>query len=475
MLPVSPPSHSPSLAARAATPLWLGGLALVAAGVMAVALARHVVVEGDTEALVAGAEGVRRCLAEGRLSGCTEAQKWPLLQTVPSVALRALGVGAQGTALALCYLNLAAFAALLAATWRTLAVRSRAVGLAGVLVLASGPWVAYAHRSFGELLAAALTLGFAAAWLGRARGAAVGALAFFAALSKETSFPFLGLLGLACVAALRAPGEAWGAVLRAERGRLVSAGVGLAAALGLSAAFNLFRFGLPYNVTYLREAQWAPAPAMQAELFAALWVSPNAGLLFFWPLGVVTLGALAVRARREGGWALAGVGLLLLGVTVLLARWWAPFGWWAWGSRLVLPWLPAALLVALWACAEPAERLARAVVASRARAMLLALLTVAVAAPHVVAAFRPHELNAATFVDRGVCPVPDPPENYELYYRCIRAQAWEHPSPLGTALGMIGQPRPRNSAFLYAVLLGLGVVALRRAAHRPGGRAARSP
>jgi hypothetical protein len=456
-------------------PVWLKGLALVAAGVMAVALARHAVVEGDTQAVVEGAEGVRRCLAEGRLSGCTEAQKWPLLQTVPSVVLRALGVGAEETALALCYLNLVAFAAMLAATWRTLAVRSGAVGLAGVLVVASGPWIAYAHRSFGEVLAAALTLGLAAAWLGRMRGAVVGVLAFFTALSKETSFPFLGLLGLTCVAALRAPGESWGAVPRAERGRLVGAGVGLVAALGLSVAFNLFRFGLPYNVTYLREAQWAPAPAMQAELFAALWVSPNAGLLFFWPLGVVTLGALAVRARREGGWALAGVGLLLLGVTVLLARWWAPFGWWAWGSRLVLPWLPAALLVALWACAKSAERLARAVVATPARTVLLAVLMVAVAAPHVVAAFRPHELNAATFVNRGVCPVPDPPENYELYYRCIRAQTWEHPSPLGTALGMLGQPRPRNAAVVYAVLLCLGVVALQRAAQRSSATAARSP
>ncbi|HZH15685.1 MAG TPA: hypothetical protein VE057_15140 [Archangium sp.] len=115
------------------------------------------------------------------------------------------------------------------------------------------------------------------------------------------------------------------------------------------------------------------------------------------------------------------VGLLCVGLT----RWWAPFGWWAWGSRLVL----------------------------------LAVASV----PHLISIYRSNELLNALFVEPGECPGPDLPKRYAQSWRCLRAQACSHPSPLLHAYRMApGTDMPKRALF-YPALLALGCLGLRRA------------
>jgi hypothetical protein len=452
---------------------WGWVLGLVGVASLARIMARQLFLDGDTEDLLRCADGLRECLSEGRWSGCTEAGKWPLLQYVPALLTRLAGGSREDAGQVLCYLSLASFFALLAVTWRTLSARSRPVAVAAVLVLASGLLFHYATRSFGEMGATFAAAAFAAAWLSRRGSGLVAVLAFVVGLSKETAFPFIALLGATCVAVHHAPGMPWRDLLRAERGRLVGSAAAVVLSGGLSAALNLSRFGTPYNARYLREAGWGPPVWVQLEHLVALWVAPNAGLLFFWPFLVVLLAALPValarQARRGEGAApswlpLLGVAGLVGLLCVLMSRWWAPFGWWAWGSRLVIPWLPAALLVLLYAYAGTAESLIRPLVATPARAALLALVMMVAAVPHLVSIYRSNELLNALFVEPSVCPGPDRPETYEEYWRCLRAQAWVHPSPLMHAYRMVpGTDMPKR-ALWYPVLLALGCVWLRRSA-----------
>ncbi|HEY0094840.1 MAG TPA: hypothetical protein VGB96_10960, partial [Archangium sp.] len=461
----SPPTAEARPAARS-TPLrllaWVGwGLGLLAAAALARVMARQLFLDGDTEDLLRCADGVRTCLSQGRWSGCTEAGKWPLLQYGPALLVRLAGGSLADAGLALCYLSLASFFGLLAMTWRTLAVRSRVVAGAAVLVLASGLLFHYATRSFGEMLATFAAAALAAAWLRRKSPWLVALLAFVTGLTKETAFPFIALLGATCAVVHHVPGQPWRELLRAERGRLVGSAAAVLLSGGLSAAFNLFRFGSPVNTRYLLEASWGPPLGVQLEHLAALWVAPNAGLLFYWPCLVLLLAALPVavaRLRRSGtarpSWLpLLGVAALVGLLCAGLSRWWAPFGWWAWGPRLVLPWLPAALLVLLSAYAPAAGSLVRPLVATPVRAALLAVLLAGASVPHLISIYRSNELLNALFVEPGACPGPDLPERSAQAWRCLRAQAWSHPSPLLHAYRLApGTDMPKR-ALLYPLLL----------------------
>ncbi|MFY0575926.1 hypothetical protein ACN28S_17560 [Cystobacter fuscus] len=410
--------------------------------------------------------------AAGRWAGCTEAGKWPLLQYVPALLTRLAGGSTAAAGQVLCYVSLVSFFALLAMTWRTLSARSRPVAVAAVLVLASGLLFHYATRSFGEMAATFAAAAFAAAWVSRRSPWLVAALAFIIGLTKETAFPFIAVLGATCGVVHHAPGQPWRELLRAERGRLLGSAAAVVLSGVLFAAFNLFRFGTPYNARYLEEAGWGPSVPVQLEQLVALWLAPNAGLLFFWPFLVVLLAALAftvVRRARRGDGAvsvlpLLGVAALVGLLCVLLSRWWAPFGWWAWGSRLVIPWLPAALLVLLYAYAGTAESLLRPLVATPVRAALLALSLMVAAMPHLVSIYRSNELLNALFFDKGPCPGPALPETAELYWRCLRAEAWTHPSALLHAYRMIPTTDMPKRALWYPALLALGCVWLRRSA-----------
>jgi hypothetical protein len=423
------------------------------------ALVKYRFIEGDTHVMLDTLDGVLRCVSEGRWVRCEEAGKWPAFQYALAVLLRGLGLSKLGVGDVLSCLSLVAFVALLAITWRTLAARSRPVAIFALLVLGSGLFLHYSNRSFGEMVAAFFSLALVAAWLRRRGLWLLALLAFLTSLTKETAFPFIGLLGVTCVLAQRTPGLSWRSLLREERGRLVGTALGVVVGVAVSAAVNSFRFGMPYNVSYVEESMMAPPVSFQLDFFAALWVAPNAGLLFFWPLLVLTLVALPVAVWRRGrqpgsaaDWLPLGVlAVTLVLLTAFLARWWAPFGWWAWGSRLILPWMPAVLLVALFIYAEHAEALVRPLASTHARIVALAAVVFLLALPHLASIFLSNEVISRAFASRGVCLTPDTPERYAEFFPCISATAWVHPSPLVHAYSLV----PHRHVRLRAVLLGL--------------------
>jgi hypothetical protein len=109
-----------------------------------------------------------------------------------------------------------------------------------------------------------------------------------------------------------------------------------------------FKYGVPLPLAYMYEAAEAgPSYTKSAEFLAGTLLSPNGGVLFFWSLPLFV----AVAGWRVAGLVPQRTVVVLASVVAVvfwlaLARWWAAFGWDAWGDRLMVSAM-VAVLVAL--------------------------------------------------------------------------------------------------------------------------------
>lgn len=450
--------------------LWVAGLAMVAA------LVPSVVIEGDTTWLLAGTREILACLDRGQWSHCEGAHQWPLLQYLPALPLASLGVPLATIGDLLAYINIASFAGLLWVTWWCVTQRSAATAMLALIVLGSGELLYYANRTFGEMLAAFLGVCLVAACLRGHAPVWVALWAFLGSSSKESSFPFLALLGCASLL-VRDPGTSVRVRFRAERARVAGLAAGLCLGAAAGAALNLFRFGVPYNVKYVHFATWSGPLSVQLEHLAALWVAPNVGFVFFWPLFVVVLAAVPIcllreRAPRRDWLPLGGPLLLLALLSGFLARWWASYGWWAWGSRLMMPWVPPVLLLLLWSHAGLLERgLARLLRGWAPGVAVLATAgVVTLGLPHLTSAFRTEQVITDTFIVPGVCPLPDTPASSVRHFDCVREAAWLNPSPLLLAYELSLDGRLLVPLLAYSILISAACLRLWRTTQSIGER-----
>jgi hypothetical protein len=390
---------------------------------------------------VAAADWILRGLRSG--AWAHGGSRFPLLQTLPTVGLRAAGLGVDQTRWALVGLNVVAFVGLLVIAWRSLREVSRPAAIFFVAVLLSGPLAWYATSSFGEMLAALATLAMVVACRHRAGGALPAALFVLAGLSKDTAFPFLLLIGLGASTLnplWTRPG------FRARR--LASLAAATAVTLCVIAVYNFARFGTVVNAVDSSPQYFAPTLRDQASFFLAIWLSPNGGLLPFWPSFGVLLGLAGFTAlpRREP--LVASIaGLTLLGLTAGFAKWWSPLGWWAWGPRLMMPWLPALGFLLVAACAPQLERLLAGLARSAGRSWGLCLALAAVTLPQYVVLFRP-SMFASPFASDAVCPTTAYIERAPTYYyHCVNHQLWTK----GSVLGQAYQPGGGWGSFLLGL------------------------
>ena len=157
----------------------------------------------------------------------------------------------------------------------------------------------------------------------------VGLAAFGAGLTKETGYAFVAALGLlALLLARRRTG-------RPVRRHVLAGGAGLALAIAVGAGLNVIRYGTPRNAYYLDPGLLTTDVEKVLELVAGLFVAPNGGILFFWPLATILVALLiavpVVRALRGAAswseaWPSAALLVIVGGLALGLATWWAPFG-----------------------------------------------------------------------------------------------------------------------------------------------------
>lgn len=110
------------------------------------------------------------------------------------------------------------------------------------------------------------------------------------------------------------------------------------AALVVGLGFNRYRYISITPSAYLQEsAQTRPDAIQSIKFLLASIFSPNGGILSFWGLA---LSALTIILLARGGLRLTEFIFAFSFPIICLAMhslWWAPFGWDAWGNRLLIP------------------------------------------------------------------------------------------------------------------------------------------
>jgi len=230
-------------------------------------------------------------------------------------------------------------------------------------------------------------------------------------------------------------------------------------AVACNGALNLLRYGSLLNTHYLSDELHVHNLAWRAEYCLALWLAPNGGVLFFWPTYFVMLvGAIVIALCRREARVSILVAIAVLGiVTVGLSGWYTPFGWWCWGPRLLLPWLPAALLLVLRGSPQAMAQLTRSLLVPRSTFTVAAVLLPLLAVPHVLKLYDTW-IGLGQFFDQPEPTNFDGPSDIkELGHARISYEAWRKWTPL------LWRPMTRAgelTAAVSAVMYGLGLVLL---------------
>jgi hypothetical protein len=437
----------------------------------------HRVVGGDTPWLVDGTDALAACLSRHELSGCgftgelspagqmSAVGPYPLMQYVPDYVARSLGATHDSRYTLLALLSAVAVVVSLLLAWLVLSRIGQPAWFWGfVIIVLCGPVLVYGNTTWGELLAAALlTCLVAAAVLGTSPPI-VGAAAFVACLTKETSYPFVAALGLLGLVLMRRRSG------QPIRSHVICVAAGVAIAIVCASLFNVARFGSVTNTNYLRPE--FRSPLMRIPEFAVgLLVAPNGGILIFWTSATVLLAALVLvpfltkgrgeeaRFDRAVALALAGIAISL---TLALASWWAPFGWAAWGPRLSLPWVLPLVLLGLAAFGRPLGAVVLRLLARGWRLLLVAVALITAALPHIGYIWRPEA--ATVFFNLSLhnphCTAPGPLGSSQ-YYTCLHEEMWWRRSIMNEALRGLGEAGGVVTAALVAPAL-LGCLVLLR-------------
>ncbi len=391
---------------------------------------------GDTPFVLDASNALITCLSLHQFNACgftgeldywglmSPMGDWPLLQHVPDLIAIGLGAVSHPTRTrVLELLNVAAVAGALLAARTSLARAGQSVWFWGfALVVLSGPILWYARTTSGEVLAAGLLVCLVAATVVPAPPLLVGLAALAAAITKETSYPFVivsGLLGLAL--ARRRTGES-------VRAHAIAGAAGLALSLVAASLFNLVRYGSVLNTNLLDPGLHTPGIARKLEHAAALVVAPNGGILFFWPVATLLVGAACVLPffcrPPLHVWPAVAVGAAALALIVGFASWWTPFGWAGFGPRLMVPWLPPLVLLALVAYGSDLLPLVRRLLAPWWRLLVIFAVVLALTLPAIGQMWRPGAI-------RGFFALPDPPcqapfrQDGRGWYACQHRQMWQ--------------------------------------------------
>jgi hypothetical protein len=216
----------------------------------------------------------------------------------------------------------------------------------------------------------------------------------------------------------------------------------VAVGIAISLSYNMLRYDALIPVSYMQEAaQTTPGLLKSAEFFFGSIMSPNGGVVIFWalPLTVALLGW-GIRGLRAEPCAVALVAVAALLSCIGFSRWWAPFGWDAWGNRLMIQPMLAVLVVTLLSLQEvtPQRTLSRSSISG-----LFALPVLAASAYYMLIPYIDGRDKA---INRSLWPGPacvqmlhrlqtDAPAlalsfwKTDDYYQCARERMLYVPSP----------------------------------------------
>jgi hypothetical protein len=436
-------------------------------------------VAGDTPFVLDGSNAFLHCLSNGDYHACGFTGKlnywglmspigdWPLLQHIPDLISIKLGAnGHPARTRILEALNVVAVLGSILLAWITLArVGQRRWFWAFLLIVLSSPLIWYARTTAAEPLATALLVALVAATVLRAPGPVIALAAMCACWTKETSYPFVALLGLLGLELAR------GRTGLPIRRQIVWGLGGMAIGLAAASLFNVVRFGSILSANLFEPDLQTHGVGRQLEYALGVLVSPSGGMFVFWPaacLLVLAACVCALRARRRVDVRPAlAVLVAIVFLTLGLASWWTPFGWAGYGPRLALPWGLPLVLLCLVAYGDELAGPTRRLLARMWRLALVLAALLAFSLPHVGHMWRPHQTDRFFSQPNPPCDAPWR-VGATKWNECLHEQMWlDRPMPL-YALSGLRSPSGIVTAFVLAGGLVGCVLLLRSRLGRPG-------
>ena len=442
-------------------------------------------VSGDTPFVWDGTDAFIDCMSQRDFVACRHSGEldfwgltspigdWPLLQHIPDLIAVGLGASAHHSRelvfVALSCVGLVGSVVLARVTLRRVGEPAWFWGF--VFVALSGPLVVYARTTASEALATGLLVSVVAATALPATPSLVALAILAASLTKETSYPFIAALAILGLLLARSRTGisirlhiAWGAG-------------GLAGGVVLASLFNVVRFGSVLNTNYLEAELRTPGLMRPLEYALALLLSPNGGIVVYWPAasGLLLMACLLPLAFRSGMRLDMRPSLVLIGVMAALtlgfASWWDIFGN-GYGPRLTLPWVLPLVLLALVAYGTPLGDLVLRLLRSTWRLLLTFAIVFLLTLPHAGQLWKPDAL-AGFASDSPPCDAPWRGGVRE-FHDCQHDLLWlnHRPRPTYSIEGIATLGGAATSIALGLALLGSLVLLrddLRRARRHPVG------
>lgn len=293
------------------------------------------ILSGDTVALSQSARALVACLENGQFRGCAGTNQFGLPQHIPAMFLAWKGLDDTSIVFILSCLNVLALGILARIIYKSVAISPIAKVLIG-MTLIIGPIIAYGPYSFGEAISTLAYVGLVVAIFERK----YYRLVFFMVLavtSRETAFVSIALLtgSILVFDSTRSRHELRQMFLAVYGSMLF----GIVCLFG----FNIWKFNTWQNLPHMDPVLRTPGLKLKIESAIGIFLSPNGGLVPYWFLGAVA--ALGVplwglmnrrlNTRKRLGFLLLISGFLAQ--VAILSSWYAPYGWVAWGPRLIVP------------------------------------------------------------------------------------------------------------------------------------------
>jgi hypothetical protein len=293
------------------------------------------ILSGDTVALSQSARSLVTCIENGQFRGCTGTNQFGLPQHIPAMFLAWKGLDDVAIVFILSCLNVLALGWLARLLYLSTSIPPVGKILIGITLFV-GPIIAYGPYSFGEAISTLAYVGLAVAIFDK-KNLQICFFMVLAVTSRETAFVSIGLLSAAIL------------VFESNKSRRVfkqmflsiygSMLLGIVFLFG----FNVLKFNTWKNVPHMDPVLRTPGLKLKLESVVGIIFSPNGGLLPYWFLGAITavgIPLIGFISRRNGKRIQFSFFLLVTGFTAqvaILSSWYAPYGWIAWGPRLMVP------------------------------------------------------------------------------------------------------------------------------------------
>ena len=412
--------------------LWLEIITIsLTTFVVAVIINRGLSHEGDTVVLVDSANALVKCFRSRQFNGCPGSYHFGLIQHIPAFAMQMAGLSSKTTVEVLGQINLVIFPLFVASLWLFLKPALRPYG---VLLVFAGPLVVYAGSSFAELLQSVVFVYFAVAVFRKNR-TLILMMGILAASTRESAF-----IALLLVVVAIAVSDGWREVVR-EKLQILWGFTGVFLGLILIEIFNLWRFDSLTNPTYSSPQLFTHQLSTNLSSFFGLWFAPGGGVVVFWfASGLICLFvpvlSLWQKSQRKTESSIAILVNLTL-ATAALAMWFSPFGWNAWGPRLLIPTVAMIGFATLLLFEKVVGELQKFYSKHRIAYAGISLLVVISAIPSYGVVLQPSSFHRF-FMPDATCPKLMIIQNdSDYFYRCLSHMMWRTDQSLW-GLGMGG-------------------------------------